>query len=79
MKLTVRRVRLDAQGYDSKGKYWGTGLPLYYCPELADARSPLFYGDAYVRARNSGEARRIFKKLMGGVTFSGLMPGCKER
>jgi hypothetical protein len=29
MKYTVRRVRLNSQGYESDGQYWGSGMPLY--------------------------------------------------
>jgi hypothetical protein len=30
-KLTLRRVRLDCQGYDPNGTYFGVGRPLYWC------------------------------------------------
>lgn len=29
MNWTISRVRLNGQGYDSSGRYWGTGLPLF--------------------------------------------------
>lgn len=27
----VRRIRLNSQGYDSSGCYWGVGIPLWCC------------------------------------------------
>jgi hypothetical protein len=27
---TLRRVRINNQGYDSSGNYWGVGMPLYH-------------------------------------------------
>lgn len=29
-KFHLRRIRLDAGGYDSGGAYWGIGTPLYW-------------------------------------------------
>jgi hypothetical protein len=30
MTLILTKIRLDHQGYDSKGTYWGTGKPLWH-------------------------------------------------
>ena len=30
-KMYLRRVRLDGQGYDKHGVYFGLGPPLYWC------------------------------------------------
>jgi hypothetical protein len=30
-RLVLRRVRLDCQGYDPNGTYFGIGAPLYWC------------------------------------------------
>lgn len=30
-RLTLRRIRLDAGGYDPLGAYFGIGRPLYWC------------------------------------------------
>lgn len=29
-KVALQKVRLNSQGYDSMGAYWGVGQPLYY-------------------------------------------------
>ena len=29
-KITLRRIRLNRDGYDSRGFYWGMGVPLYW-------------------------------------------------
>jgi hypothetical protein len=29
--MYLRRVRLDSQGYDKHGAYFGLGAPLYWC------------------------------------------------
>ena len=30
-RLSLRRIRLNAGGYDANGTYFGTGTPLYWC------------------------------------------------
>lgn len=30
MKFYMWRIRLNSQGYDNMGAYWGIGQPLYY-------------------------------------------------
>ena len=30
-RLTLQRIRINNQGYDPQGAYWGTGDPLYWC------------------------------------------------
>jgi hypothetical protein len=37
-RVTLRRVRLDAGGYDTTGRYWGRGAPLFRaeCEETGD-------------------------------------------
>lgn len=70
MKLDVERVRLDRGGYDRRGRYWGSGAPLYRVTSdepLSDAQIERLYGtsayykpreiDEYVRASNAREAR----------------------
>ncbi|MEP2533508.1 hypothetical protein [Shimia sp.] len=47
--VTVRRVTLDAGGYDSGGAYWGTGTPLWRAV-AADGAA------AYVRADTRADA-----------------------
>jgi hypothetical protein len=50
--LTLRRVRIDRDGYDGLGTYWGTGgAPLYWFA------SPSRYIDRTVRAAGREAAR----------------------
>ncbi len=50
-KLTAERVRINRQGYDSRGTYWGVGAPLYrvYDDVVGDYD--------YVRAATAKEAK----------------------
>jgi hypothetical protein len=52
-KFTAARVRLTKGGYDSRGKYWGVGAPLYLVENNPDG----WY--QYVRAHSAVEAIRI--------------------
>jgi hypothetical protein len=51
----LRRIRLDAGGYDPGGAYWGLGLPLYWCMN-EDGQEAFFrlersdYAEAYEAA-----------------------------
>lgn len=49
--IEVVRIRLNKGGYDSSGRYFGVGEPLYWWQEE--------FGDlaAHVRAKNAAEAR----------------------
>jgi hypothetical protein len=49
--LTLRRVRINADGYDGLGTYWGLGAPLYW---FASADG---YIDRTVRAEDRETAR----------------------
>lgn len=71
MKITVRRIHLDSMGYEasgySKGRYWGVGLPLYYCPELETMRETTPIRDCnepHARARDLDSAREVFARRM---------------
>lgn len=72
MGITVRRIRIDSQGYAygtyfGNGVYFGVGEPLYYCPEIAELRgetSVNWVESAFQRAKNVGEARMVFKGRM---------------
>lgn len=44
----VRHVRINSQGYDSSGSYWGTGAPLFEC--FCDKES------LHLRAHSRGNA-----------------------
>lgn len=57
MKLYAERIRINRGGYDSRGKYWGIGAPLF---RVSDEDGQV---DEYVRAPNAAEA----KKCVGAV------------
>jgi len=70
-KITVRRVHIDSMGYESqgfhKGRYWGVGQPLYYCPELEalrDERPIRECNEPHCRASDSNAAHEIFVRRM---------------
>lgn len=65
LRFYLRRVRLDADGYDGGGAYWGHGAPLYHAQ--ADAESLCVGGftgaerfadrpEMFFRARSRAEA-----------------------
>ncbi len=56
-KLNARRLHLNRGGYDSRGRYYGVGAPLYEV-ESKESGGPDggLYG--HVRARSAAEAKR---------------------
>lgn len=52
--LYLSRIRLNSQGYDSGGAYWGIGKPLY---RVSDGSEGYF-----IRARDRYEAKSIVRK-----------------
>ena len=50
-RLAVQRIRVNAQGYDSGGAYWGAGHDVFI------ATTPDGAEEVTVRARNVAEAR----------------------
>ena len=50
-KLDIQRVRVNPQGYDASGAYWGAG------PDVFIATTPSGAEEITVRARNVSEAR----------------------
>ena len=55
-RFSLRRVRLDAGGYDSGGAYWGHGQPLYWASAVSgDAIAPNV--DYFFRACDRDAAR----------------------
>lgn len=56
--VKVSRVKLDGQGYDRGGRYFGTGTRLYHY-EVEQS----FYNDesGYMRASDYQEARKAFQ------------------
>lgn len=49
--ISLRKIRLDRGGYDSSGRYYGTGLPLY---EAYDEETGL---DVRFRAHDRDDAK----------------------
>lgn len=75
--INLSRVRLDSQGYDVGGAYWGTGSPLW----CAWCYTPMRVLELYARAQDRQEALKLFKKrlLKEGLCpakFFGLHPSC---
>lgn len=52
----LRHVRLNRQGYDSQGRYFGRGLPLYRF-EYQDASGKYFNGELRAVGRDDAKAR----------------------
>lgn len=57
-RIHLRRIRLDAGGYDAGGAYWGGGQTLWYV-EDGDGNSEFF------RAINRHVAKRIVRDQLG--------------
>ena len=72
MKLYVERVRLDRQGYDPRGKYWGAvgrGVDPLYRVSNAHGSYDEPDVDEYVRAPSGAEAKkRVARRI--GVTIT---------
>lgn len=66
MKVTVRKLRINAQGYvvggAFKGRYFGAGDPVYFCPQVHDLYM-VDFGHAFFRAakRESALAAAQFR------------------
>ena len=56
MKYYLIRVRLNSQGYESDGTYWGVGLPLYRYFS-ADSNG------SYIRAYDREDAKERIRQL----------------
>ena len=54
IRLRAERVRINRQGYDSRGKYWGVGTPLYLVYGASPEHSNL---STHVRAPSAKEAK----------------------
>jgi hypothetical protein len=62
-KITLRKVRLDSQGYDSNGTYFGTGEPLYWAADDSGD-----YDDTF-RAANRDDAKAFVRETWPAATF----------
>lgn len=63
-ELRAERVRLNQGGYDSRGRYWGHGPPLY---RVYDDQG---YLDEYVRAPDAPTAKRRAVEQAGGTMIT---------
>jgi len=59
VNYSLRRVKLNRQGYAPGGNYWGAGQPLYVCEYRADGETRVETG--YLRANSRAEAKRQAK------------------
>lgn len=56
-KYSVTRIRINRDGYDSGGRYWGVGLPLFLASNPPDHDD-----EAHFRAEDSKAARALVKE-----------------
>jgi hypothetical protein len=60
-KITVSLVRLNKGGYDSNGKYWGTGGKLYQIEDPDyEGSTNSYYRDLFYRAASAKDARAMY-------------------
>ncbi len=64
-KLYLRKIRLNAGGYDSNGTYFGHGSPLYWC---SSADNEI---DFMIRAPNRFEAEMNILQQYPKAKFAG--------
>lgn len=56
-KTTLVRIKLNAQGYNGTGVYFGTGMPLYWYA-MPDGNG---YIEDYIRARDREAAKDVVR------------------
>jgi len=64
--FAIQRVRLNTEGYDSQGAYWGVGEPLYVAVGTASSQTGV---TLWVRARDREGAKRQVKQAYPGAQF----------
>ena len=64
-RVKVWKIRINSQGYDDGGAYWGIGSPLYCC-EFEDDE---FVRTQYVRARHRDAAKEIVRQTIPNARF----------
>lgn len=64
VKVSLRRVRVTAQGYDPGGAYWGIGAALWYA--CSETGAPF---EIYFRARDRAAAKAHVLALKPGARF----------
>ena len=62
-RITLRRIPISAQGYDSQGTYWGQGRPLYWAATEDGALDMTF------RASSREEAKAKVRETLPGARF----------
>lgn len=61
----LRRVRLNAGGYDRRGTYWGLGLPLYNAQCDTDGNDINYH----LRANSRDNAKHMVQHDYPGARF----------
>jgi hypothetical protein len=70
MRYYLRKVRLDSQGYDNIGSYFGIGQPLYYYVSYDFPEGLLRYQySGYIRASSRQKAKEEVLKINPKATF----------
>lgn len=60
-KITATHIRLNKGGYDSSGRYWGTGQKLYLIDDPNwEGSTNSYYRDCYRRANSAKEAKEDY-------------------
>jgi hypothetical protein len=68
IKLNATRERINRQGYDARGRYWGIGEKLWRV-SVVDPTTDV-YVDEHVRAANSREAKtKVIAAMMKGLSM----------
>jgi hypothetical protein len=65
VKVWLRQVRINRQGYSDRGDYYGVGQPLYLA-QWDDGEE--FHYD-YIRAANRADAKEKVRDKIEGATF----------
>ncbi len=61
--VSLTKVRLNRGGYDSRGRYWGVGQPLYQY-DVGDTRGGFIMND-YIRAIDRAHAKDLIRRRLG--------------
>lgn len=62
-RYTVTRIRINSGGYDSSGRYWGIGKPLYEVTEISTGKIVVVRSTSAIAARK--EALQLDVKFGG--------------
>lgn len=61
MKFELRKVRINKSGYDSTGRYWGIGAPLYRYQSVETHDNGHCWKEGYIRAKDRDEAKATIR------------------